>query len=55
MEATIHICNGESLDEHGEPRYGFYFEIVAGTLTGPYNSGPEAEAACQQAFDRHDY
>jgi len=53
--------NGQvTLDDEGEPMIGFYYEIMRGSvpisaLTGPYNSGPEAEAACQRAVTTGDY
>ena len=64
LTANIHHFfaqgNRVKLDDEGEPMIGFYFEIMQGSralseLTGPYNSGPEAEAACRLALKRGDY
>lgn len=50
MEAKIHYYQGTSLDEDGEPMFGWFFEWPPGQLMGPYNSGAEAEIACQQEY-----
>lgn len=61
--ANIHEFDGTTnhRDVDGDALKGIYFQITdedgkpIGLLTGPYNSKPEAEAACQTAFDRDDY
>lgn len=48
------------LDEEGDERHGFYYEIIededtVGQLVGPYHSAADAERACEASFARADY
>lgn len=56
-QANIILYDGSTFDDEGEPKNGFYFQILNadgspdGDETGPYSSGPECELACQQEYD----
>lgn len=58
MHGEIHFFpnNGGFTDEDGEDLIGYYFRFVddeTGSTThliGPYNTGPEAERACQKEW-----
>lgn len=54
-------ASGNFFDDDGEAMIGFYFRIVdqfeipLSKLTGPYSSAEEAEAACNNAYQKEDY
>lgn len=60
QEAIIIEFDGDT-DDYGDDLHGWYWCVIddAGMPTsspmGPYDSGPEAEAACRRAFERGDY
>ncbi len=68
IEGLIHhfdydpIINEPELDEDGDPRFGWYWQIVEKEsrktlcgLYGPYETREEAESACKVAWDNNDY
>ena len=61
QQAEIHHYDGTTFDIDGILLFGYYFQLIddsnlrIGLMMGPYCSAPEAEAACQLAFDRNDY
>lgn len=48
------------LDDDGEPKIGYYWELMQGAAPlskehGPYGTQSEAEEACHKAWEKDDY
>ena len=60
MHGEIHYfpASGNFTDEDGEPLIGYYyrfaddFDIPTSVMMGPYNTGLEAEEACQTEWQQ---
>lgn len=61
QKAAIYDYDGSSCDEYGELLFGFYWQLLNNQdvpitgLMGPYPCYDTCYAACDRAFQRHDY